>query len=297
MKRLFLNLLFIFCFVLSTNGQIKEKYLSCEDSIKKYLSYNEFKYVRNCDSLFIGNNNYFFCKTPLSCFRGWSLMFSDEECPPLYMTSAWGAFTMRHCIRYYNVSWEIKDSELYLKRINNHVKNDYWESEDPETRNDVSEWKYVTDKEFNQRFESLTERKFDSQGRIKADWMTGEYILTNLERDSPFRKKDFDNRGSRLFIPDSLYEYICQNQRYYKVYFNQGKLQKMEPLHYKYKDENVSDSEKEILTQTKNYYFGHCSGRYRSELSKRLYSEWKRLGKADREGYTIEDANKICWLK
>jgi hypothetical protein len=160
-----------------------------------------------CDTLLLEDGNMFFFKmTPFVFFDGYSNLFSNEEGGLVNI--------MWHGSKSFTCKWVIKNNELYLKDYT--FIGGYFTMVKDKKGNLVEKTVVLPGKnEQKKRIEALTNRKFNEEGLLKADWMSGFFGILKLQPFNPLRSSE--TFLSRL---DSLRKY----QEEFIIYFDRGKV-------------------------------------------------------------------------
>ncbi|MFA6701799.1 MAG: hypothetical protein WCS06_03920 [Dysgonamonadaceae bacterium] len=159
-----------------------------------------------CDTLLLEDGNMFFFRmTPFVFFDGYSKLFSNDEGGSVnIMFNGSKGFTCK---------WIIKNNELYLKDYT--FVGGYFTMVKDKKGKLVEKTVVLPGKmEQRKRIESLTNRKFNEEGLLKADWMSGAFGILKLQ---PFNQPYSESFLSRL---DSLLKY----QEELIISFNEGKV-------------------------------------------------------------------------
>ena len=111
----------------------------------------------------------------------------------------------------FTCKWIIKNNQLYLKDYT--FVGGYFMMTKDKICNLVDKIVELPGKnEQKKRIEALTNRKFNEEGLLKADWMSGAFGILRLQ---PFNQPFTESFGSRA---DSLRKY----QKEFVIYFNKG---------------------------------------------------------------------------
>ena len=157
-----------------------------------------------CDTLLLEDGNMFFFKmTPFVFFDGYSKLFNNDEGGMVNI--------MFNGSKGLTCKWIIKNNELYLKDYT--FIGGYFTMVKDEKGNLVEKTVELPGKnEQKKRIEVLTNRKFNEEGLLKADWMSGSFGILKLQ---PFNQPYTETFGSRA---DSLSKY----QEEFIISFNEG---------------------------------------------------------------------------
>jgi hypothetical protein len=157
-----------------------------------------------CDTLLLEDGNMFFFKvTPFVFFDGYSNLFSNDEGGMVnIMFNGSKGFTCK---------WVIKNNQLYLKDYT--FVGGYFTMVKDKNGNLVEKIVELPGKnEQKKRIEALTNRKFNEEGLLTADWMSGTFGIFKLQPFNLPYSKTYEARW------DSLRKY----QEEFVIYFNKG---------------------------------------------------------------------------
>ena len=159
-----------------------------------------------CDTLLLEDGNMFFFRmTPFVFFDGYSNLFSNEEGGLVNI--------MWHGSKSFTCKWIIKNNELYLKDYT--FIGGYFMMTKDKNGNLVEKTVVLPGKnEQKKRIEALTNRKFNEEGLLKADWMSGSFGLLKMQPFNLLYTKKHEARW------DSLRKY----QKELIISFNEGKV-------------------------------------------------------------------------
>lgn len=180
------------------------------------LSNNGLAYDYIGDTLVIENKDVFFFKhTPLIVFDGYAKLFTAED--GVLIPKEVGA-------KGYDCKWIVKQGELYLSNVSFGGIEDgigYFTIEKDKSGKPVEKTVYLPH-DPRQRIEKLTDRKFDENYLLKADWVSGRIgVFTMQQALSPYSDEEKNSRHR-----DSVFNF----QREFQLYFDKGKLWKVQEV-------------------------------------------------------------------
>lgn len=159
------------------------------------------------DKLIAENSIYFFYRSPLSDLGDHNKLFLNiPRINPLIGRRA------------YECRWEVQDNHIYLTKFD-HL------SQDEEYIDEVGNVKAYDmppspNEVFVQEMENYTNRKFDTNRKMRADWLNGKYRLFAVQQDFFYGKT---KEKHKMHI-DSL----ANHQKCFLATFKKGKLLKIE---------------------------------------------------------------------
>ncbi len=186
----------------------QEAFNNLEKETEKLFQKEGFNYQdADCDKLLIDSKSYFFKKSPITYFKGYTRVFDEQEVLVVMIPFLPGN-------KGYNITWVLKKERLYIQNISLIENNGKFERT---SKGEIIEkpYKKLKKEEIKKRIEKFTNSKFNKEGLLPAKWVNGEFGLITIKLDN---SKKYNN---------SYGEYLEKNQKHYKMIFKKGKLKLM----------------------------------------------------------------------
>lgn len=124
------------------------------------------------DTLIYRDSVYYFNKSPIQQFAGYTKLFSDEETALLIKPGSKG----------YRLRWVIKDNKLYIDNITLVSEGyKYIKNEEGKVIGRTTEPFYLSKEEIKSRLEKFLGAKFDKNNNLlPVNWVKGEFLVKNL---------------------------------------------------------------------------------------------------------------------
>jgi len=188
LRSIIFTLLFVCCFLIDT--LVKAQNLR---SISDHISITV-----QSDTATIDNKDVLLENSPMLFFPDYNKLFN-------YSTEVVILITGGGREKGYSVNFIVKDSILYLKRVTPKGTDFVGFNADKKDTTRVYAIK-VSKEEIKARVEKMTGRKFDENGLLQADWVSGEFY------------GGVDGKFNRSFY---------SSKTYYKIYFEKGVMKKL----------------------------------------------------------------------
>lgn len=155
----------------------------------------------------------FFRRTPIHYLKGYTNIFKSDE----------AALINKFGEKGYQITWLIKNGQLYISRIkliNGFIK---FEKNDKGEVVEKLALKTLTDAEIKDRIEKFTGVKFNKDGLLEANWVDGVEILYDIQQG--IAAKSYEELSKH-------YSDIRMKCKEYQLVIAKGKIKEISELGY-----------------------------------------------------------------